>query len=53
MPKAYRVTKRELQIGSRKGETVYNVSPVSYGVLGSDDVARQIAAESTASPGDV
>ena len=53
MPKAYRVTKRELQIGSRKGETVYNVSPVSYGVLSSDDVARQIAAESTASPGDV
>ncbi len=53
MPKAYRVTRRELQIGSRKGETVYNVSPVSYGVLGSDDVARQIAAESTASSGDV
>ena len=53
MPKAYKVTKRKMYFGDRKGEVVYNVSPVSYGVLSSDDVARQIAAESTASPGDV
>ncbi|MDO4165162.1 MAG: HU family DNA-binding protein, partial [Bacteroides sp.] len=53
MPKAYKVSKRVIQIGDRQGETVYNVSPVSYGTLSTDDVARQIAAESTASPGDV
>ncbi|MCM1109249.1 MAG: HU family DNA-binding protein [Clostridium sp.] len=53
MPKAYKVKRHELRVGPRKGEIIYNVSPVSYGVLSSDDVARQIAAESTASPGDV
>lgn len=53
MSKAYRVTPYLIQIGDRKGETVYNVTPVNYGTLTSDDVARQIAAESTASPGDV
>lgn len=53
MSKAYKVTSRIIQIGERKGETVYSVIPVSYGTLSADDVARQIAAESTASPGDV
>ncbi len=53
MSKAYKVTSRIIQIGERKGETVYTVMPVSYGTLSADDVARQIAAESTASPGDV
>ena len=53
MPKAYRTVKRTVNIGERKGETLYNVSPVSYGILSTNDVARQIAAESTASPGDV
>ncbi len=53
MSKAYRITKRTITLGSRKGEVVYNVSPVSYGTLTTDDAARQIAAESTASPGDV
>lgn len=53
MPTAYKVMKRVIQLGDRKGETVYNVSPVCYGTLTTDDVARQIAAESTASPGDV
>lgn len=45
--------KRVIQLGDRKGETVYNVAPVCYGTLTTDDVARQIATESTASPGDV
>ena len=45
--------KRVIQLGDRRGETVYNVAPVCYGTLTTDDVARQIAAESTASPGDV
>lgn len=53
MSKAYKVSSRVIQIGERKGETVYTVIPVSYGTLSADDVARQIAAESTACPGDV
>ena len=53
MPKAYRTVNRTINVGERKGETLYNVSPVSYGILTATDVARQIAAESTASPGDV
>ena len=53
MPKAYRTVKRTVNIGERAGATLYNVAPVSYGILSTNDVARQIAAESTASPGDV
>lgn len=53
MSKAYKVSPRMIQFGERKGEIIYSVSPVSYGTLTSNDVARQIAAESTASPGDV
>ena len=34
-------------------KTVYSVLPVSYGTLTTDDVANQIAAESSATPGDV
>ena len=34
-------------------KTVYSVSPVNYGTLTTDDVANQIAAESSATPGDV
>ena len=34
-------------------KTVFSVQPVSYGVLTSEDVAAQIAAESSATPGDV
>ena len=32
---------------------VFSVSPVNYGTLTTDDVANQIAAESSATPGDV
>lgn len=34
-------------------KTVFSVSPVNYGTLTTDDVANQIAAESSATPGDV
>ena len=34
-------------------KTVYSVQPVSYGILSTEDVANQIAAESSATPGDV
>ena len=34
-------------------KTVYSVQPVSYGLLTTEDVANQIAAESSATPGDV
>lgn len=53
MSKAYKVVTCKLNVGNRKGETVYSVRPVSYGVLSTDDVAKQISAESTATPGDV
>jgi putative DNA-binding protein len=53
MSKAYKVSPRVIQFGARRGETVYTVIPVNYGTLTSNDVARQIAAESTACPGDV
>ena len=39
--------------GDRKGETVYTVSPVSYGLLSTEEVARQISTECTATPADV
>ena len=39
--------------GDRKGETVYTVSPVSYGLLSTDEVAKQISTECTATPADV
>lgn len=53
MSKAYKVSARVIQIGERKGEVVYTVSPVSYGTLKTEDVAKQIATESSATPGDV
>ena len=34
-------------------KTVYSVVPVSYGILSTEDVAKQIAAESASTPGDV
>lgn len=42
-----------LTLGERKGETVYSVRPVSYGILTTDDAAKQISTESTATPADV
>ena len=53
MPKAYKVTKRTVMFDKENPKTVFSVSPVSYGILTSEDVANQIAAESSATPGDV
>ena len=53
MSKAYKVTKRTVMFDKSTPKTVYSVSPVNYGTLTTDDVASQIAAESSATPGDV
>ena len=53
MSKAYRVSKRTVMFDKKNPKTVYSVSPVNYGTLSTDDVANQIAAESSATPGDV
>ncbi len=51
---AYKVVARNLNFGSEsENKTVYSVRPASYGTLTTDDAARQIAAESSSSPGDV
>ena len=53
MSKAYRVSKRTVMFDKENPKTVYSVVPVSYGTLTTDDVAAQIATESSATPGDV
>ena len=53
MSKSYKVVKKTINMGEMKGRTVYTVNPVSYGLLTTEDVAKQISAESTATPGDV
>ena len=53
MPKAYKVTKRTLMFDKEHPRDVYNVAPVTYGTLTTDDVAQQISAESAVTPGDV
>ena len=53
MSKAYKVTERAVVFDKSNPKTVYSVSPVNYGTLTTDDVANQIAAESSATPGDV
>ena len=53
MSKAYKVISKTIPVGERKGETVYTVSPVSFGLLTTDEVAKQISTESTATPADV
>ena len=53
MSKAYKVVAKTIPTGERKGETVYTVSPVSYGLLTTDEVAKQISTECTATPADV
>ena len=42
-----------MNMGDKKGQTVYSVRPVSYGTLTTDEVAKQISEESTATAGDV
>lgn len=53
MSKAYKVVARKIVMGQNQGKIMYNARPVSYGLLTTDDVAKQISAESTATPGDV
>ena len=53
MSKYYKVFSRTLTMGTRKGETVYSVRPVSNGTLTTDQVAKQISTESTATTADV
>ena len=54
MPKAYRVTKRAVRFNMESSpREVDSVAPVTYGTLTTDDVAKQIASESSATPGDV
>ena len=40
-------------MGPKKGMTVYSVRPYSYGTLTTEEVAKQISMESTATPADV
>ena len=53
MPKAYKIQKRMVLFDKDNPREVFTVAPVSYGVLTTDDAAKQIAAESSATPGDV
>ena len=40
-------------MGPKKGKTLYSVRPYSYGTLTTEEVAKQISMESTATPADV
>lgn len=53
MSKYYKVFSRTLTMGKREGETVYSVRPVSKGTLTTEQVAKQISTESTATTADV
>src|SRR5574344_747644 len=53
MRKAYKVTRHTIKFNKDNIHDVFSVQPVSYGLLTTDDVANQIAAESSATPGDV
>lgn len=53
MSKAYKVAKRTMNMGEKKGQTVYTVQPHSYGTLTTEEVAQQISTESTATSADV
>lgn len=53
MSKYYKVFSRTLTMGKREGEIVYSVRPVSNGTLTTEQVAKQISTESTATTADV
>ena len=52
MSKSYKVAKKTMNMGPKEGKTVYSVRPYSYGTLTTEEVANQIAVESTATPAD-
>lgn len=53
MSKSYKVAKKIINMGEKKGQTLFSVRPYSYGTLTTEEVANQIAVESTATPADV
>ena len=53
MSKSYKIAKKTMNMGPKEGKTVYSVRPYSYGTLTTEEVANQIAVESTATPADV
>ena len=53
MSKSYKVAKKTINMGEKKGQTLFSVRPYSYGTLTTEEVADQIAVESTATPADV
>ena len=53
MSKSYKVLKTVVHMGPKKGKTLYSVRPYSYGTLTTEEVAKQISMESTATPADV
>lgn len=53
MAQPYIAKKTVLNIGSRKGETVYGLRPFYYGVISTKQVAKQIAEESALTEADV
>ena len=53
MSKAYKVEAKVMNFGTYKGKTIYTVRPVSYGLLTTEEAARQISMECTATPADV
>ena len=53
MAQPFYVRKTELQVGPRKGETVYSAQAYYYGTISTKRVAEQIAQESALSPADV
>ena len=53
MSKSYKIAKKTINMGEKKGQTLFSVRPYSYGTLTTEEVANQIAVESTATPADV
>ena len=53
MSKSYKVAKKTINMDEKKGQTLFSVRPYSYGTLTTEEVANQIAVESTATPADV
>ena len=53
MSKSYKVAKKTINMGEKKGQTLFSVRPYSYGTLTTKDIANQIAMEPTATPADV
>ena len=53
MSKSYKVVKKTMNMGEKKGQTVYSVRPVSYGTLTTEEETKQISTKYTATTADV